>query len=84
MAFFREHLGRRFQDFPESFENIHLVPILPKELSKGAPYVVSDISRNDYSWLSSAESVPTMAVKSLLVSRDFSSKKNQYYRRRCE
>jgi TRAP transporter TAXI family solute receptor len=44
-------------------------------------YVASNISTTDYSWLD--ENVKTAAVKAVLVSVDFSSKQNAYYRQRC-
>jgi TRAP transporter TAXI family solute receptor len=45
-------------------------------------YVDSNISTDDYSWLD--EGVRTAAVKAILVSVDFSSKHNAYYRQRCD
>jgi TRAP transporter TAXI family solute receptor len=45
-------------------------------------YVASDISTDDYAWLD--EGVRTAAVKAVLVSVDFSSKQNGYYRQRCD
>ena len=84
MKFFKKKLEARYKNFPESFENIHIVPIKPGDLAKDLPYVESTIAKSYYNWISSSEPIPTMAVKSLLVSRDFSSKNNNYSRRRCE
>ena len=44
-------------------------------------YIVSEISPDDYAWLS--ERIKTAAVKAVLVAVDFSTKKNRYHRRRC-
>lgn len=45
-------------------------------------YVASDIATTDYSWLDG--DVKTAAVKAVLVSFDFSSKRNSYFRQRCK
>lgn len=84
MRFFKEKLERRYNNFPESFANIHLVPITPEDLPETLSYIESDLSNADYQWIESDQPIPTMAVKSLLVSKDFSSKKNVYYRNRCQ
>jgi hypothetical protein len=45
-------------------------------------YVGATIGPDDYPWLS--EDIPTMAVKAVLISFDFSSQSNPYYQKRCE
>jgi hypothetical protein len=45
-------------------------------------YVTSTIGPDDYDWLS--EAVPTVAVKSVLISFDFSGRNTPRYQKRCE
>jgi hypothetical protein len=45
-------------------------------------YVASSIGLGDYDWV--METVPTVAVKAVLISYDFSSRRTPYYRKRCE
>jgi uncharacterized protein len=44
-------------------------------------YVASTIAPSDYAWL--ADSVPTVAVKAVLVSFEFSGRSNAYAQQRC-
>jgi hypothetical protein len=44
-------------------------------------YVASTIGPNDYAWLS--KMVSTVAVKAVLISFDFSGRKNAHYQQRC-
>jgi hypothetical protein len=45
-------------------------------------YVASSIGPGDYDWV--METVPTVAVKAVLISYDFSSQRTPYYRTRCK
>lgn len=66
-------------DYAPLVKQVHFLP-----LDDGAilnEYVASDISSNDYSWLDGG--IKTAAVKAVLVSFDFSSKRNAYFRKRC-
>jgi uncharacterized protein len=60
-------------------QRAHFVPLPHERLLK--EYVASTIGPGDYAWLS--EAVPTVAVKSVLVSFDFSSRGNPHYQKRC-
>ncbi|WP_419658809.1 TRAP transporter solute receptor, TAXI family [Desulfosarcina variabilis str. Montpellier] len=67
----------KFQDL---MGTIHFVPLNDPKLLEEY-YVASTIGPGDYAWLS--EKVPTLAVKALLISFDFSSRHTAYYRSRC-
>lgn len=45
-------------------------------------YVRSEISSDDYAWFETT--IPTIAVKAVLICFDFSSKRSSYYRLRCQ
>lgn len=64
---------------PPLVKQVHFIPLDDSGILN--EYVASDISSNDYSWLDG--NVQTAAVKAVLVSFDFSSKRNAYFRRRC-
>jgi uncharacterized protein len=59
---------------------VHFVPLTQDSLLQD--YVGATIGPDDYTWLS--EDIPTMAVKAVLISFDFSSQSNPYYQKRCE
>lgn len=60
-------------------KEVHFVPLNhPKMLQE---YLPSALSVEDYSWLEAT--IPTVAVKAVLISFDFSSKDTPYYQRRC-
>jgi uncharacterized protein len=61
-------------------ENVHFVPITNEKILD--EYVKSDIGPGEYSWVKTT--IPTVAVKAVLVSFDFSSGKSAYYRMRCK
>ncbi len=61
-------------------QKVHFVPLNDPSLL--AEYERSDLSSQDYSFIQT--NVPTIAVKALLVSFDFSSAKTPYYRQRCQ
>jgi len=66
--------------FSRLMEDVHFVPLNDPEMLKEY-YVASEIGPADYPWISNT--VPTIAVKALLVSFDFSSRHNGYYQNRC-
>lgn len=60
-------------------ENVHFVSLDdPKMLEE---YEAGKIDSTDYPWF--GESIPTIAVKALMISFDFSSRRNGYYVQRC-
>jgi uncharacterized protein len=66
-------------DYAPLVKQVHFLALdHPEVLNE---YVTSDISTNDYAWLDG--NVTTAAVKAILVSFDFSSKHNPYFRQRC-
>ena len=67
------------EEFIELAGTVHMVALDdPKMLEE---YVSADLGTDDYSWLDST--VPTIAVKAMLVGFDFSKNINSYYRKRC-
>lgn len=67
--------------FGRLMEDVHFVPLNHPDMLE-AYYVPSEIGPQDYPWLS--KNVPTIAVKALLVSFDFSGRTNAYYQNRCQ
>ncbi len=61
-------------------EAVHFLPIANSKMLKEY-YITSRINAADYGWVE--EDVPTIAVKALLVTFDFSSGHSAYYRERC-
>jgi uncharacterized protein len=61
-------------------QDVHFVPLTHAAMQR--EYVTSGIGPNDYEWLH--EMVPTVAVKAVLISFDFSTRINPYFRQRCE
>jgi len=66
--------------FSRLMQDVHFVPLNDPEMLQEY-YVASEIGPSDYRWL--PQRVPTIAVKALLVSFDFSSRHNTYYQNRC-
>ena len=67
------------EEFADLADSVHMVPLEdPKMLEE---YVTGELNADDYSWLDST--VPTIAVKAMLVGFDFSKDINSYYRKRC-
>jgi TRAP transporter TAXI family solute receptor len=66
--------------YAQMAKDIHFVPLTHAAMLQ--EYVASSIGPNDYAWLS--ENVPTVAVKAVLISFDFSSRRTPHYRQRCE
>ncbi len=61
-------------------DQVHFVPLTDQRLLQ--TYGSSSIGSTDYSWFSGQ--IPTVAVKAALISFDFSSAKNPYFKQRCE
>jgi TRAP transporter TAXI family solute receptor len=59
---------------------VHFVPLTHQSMLQ--EYIAATIGPDDYPWLS--ETIPTVAVKAVLISFDFSSRSNPYYQKRCE
>jgi len=67
-------------EFPQLIENVHFVPLSdPRMLQE---YAASVIQSDDYAWID--QTIPTIAVKAVLVCFDFSSKRSGYYQQRCQ
>jgi hypothetical protein len=61
-------------------QDVHFVPLTEKKILQ--EYIPSTMGPTDYPWMPVA--IPTVAVKAVLISFDFSSRHNAYYRQRCE
>ncbi len=59
--------------------NIHFVPLDDPRLLR--EYQSAQLSQSDYAWVN--DNVPTVAVKAVLMSFDFSSNQNPYFVQRC-
>jgi TRAP-type uncharacterized transport system substrate-binding protein len=67
-------------EYPDLVDQVHFVPLdHPKILEQ---YASAEISPGDYPWFNST--IPTVAVKAVLICHDFSSRLNDYYRQRCD
>ncbi len=66
-------------EFAPLLGNVHFVPLADERLLR--EYQSARIGPADYEWLT--EEVPTVAVKAVLMSFDFSSKQNPYFVQRC-
>jgi uncharacterized protein len=71
---------RKDPQYAPLVQKAHFVPLQHERMLK--EYVASTIGPVDYEWLS--EAVPTVAVKSVLISFDFSRRGNPHYQKRCE
>jgi TRAP transporter TAXI family solute receptor len=67
-------------EYAPLFENVHFVPL--RDAAMLQEYETSSIDPDDYAWIT--EPTPTIAVKAVLMSFDFSSRKSAYYRERCD
>ena len=74
-----EKLGQQ-PKFSPLIKAVHFLPLDNSDMLKEY-YVPSRINASDYSWLE--KDVPTIAVKALLVSFDFSRQNSSYYQNRC-
>ena len=73
------NLNGVFKQFPQLVDTAHFVPLEDARMLK--EYVTSDIGPEDYAW--TVEKIPTIAVKAVLVTYDFTAKDTPYYRMRC-
>jgi len=71
---------RNEPQYADLVTKLHFVPLQDRRMLQH--YVPTTIDSNDYAWVSNK--VDTVAVKSMLVSFDFSSQATPYYRQRCE
>jgi TRAP transporter TAXI family solute receptor len=67
-------------EFAPLFNDVHFVPL--EETLMLREYKASEIGPSDYRWID--KKVPTIAVKAVLMSFDYSSKKTAYFRQRCQ
>jgi len=67
------------QSVKKLLQQVHFVPLNDKSLL--AEYEYSDLSNQDYDFIENT--LPTIAVKALLVTYDFSKGKTTYYKERC-
>ena len=79
---FFEKVGMLKNDpaYEDRFKHVHFVAIDDSVVLN--EYVPSSIGPDDYSWID--ENVPTVAVKAVMVSYDFSSRRDVYYNLRCD
>ncbi len=61
-------------------EEVHFVPLTDPAMLR--EYVPADISSADYGWVE--DTISTIAVKAVLISFNFSTRANPYYRQRCD
>lgn len=67
-------------EFAAMLANVHFVPLDDPRLLR--EYGTATINKTDYDWL--AENTPTITVKAVLMSFDFSSKQTPYFVQRCQ
>jgi TRAP transporter TAXI family solute receptor len=67
-------------EFAAMLANVHFVPLDDPRMLR--EYQVAQIGTADYEWLNG--SVPTIAVKAVLMSFDFSGKQSPYFVQRCQ
>ena len=67
-------------DFAPLLANVHFVPLDDPRMLR--EYSSAQISTTDYDWLDG--NVPTIAVKAVLMSFDFSGKQSAYFTQRCQ
>jgi len=67
-------------EFAAMLANVHFVPLDDPQMLR--EYASARISPKDYGWLEGE--TPTIAVKAVLMSFDFSGKKNPYFAQRCK
>jgi len=67
--------------YPQLFEKVNFVPLDDPKIVKHG-YVSAEITSDDYPWFN--DKIQTVAVKALLVCFDFSSRRDNYYRMRCD
>lgn len=67
-------------EFASMLANVHFVPLDDPWMLR--EYQPAQISQADYEWMSGE--VPTIAVKAVLMSFDFSGKQTPYFAQRCQ
>jgi hypothetical protein len=67
-------------EFATMLANVHFVPLDDPRMLR--EYPLAAIGKVDYDWL--AEDTPTIAVKAVLMSFDFSGKQTPYFVQRCQ
>lgn len=67
-------------DYAPLFNQVHFVPL--EDAAMLREYLPAQITPADYPWIDQA--TPTIAVKAVLMSFDFSGKQTPYFRQRCE
>ncbi len=65
--------------YEELVKQVHMVPLNDEKML--GEYASAELTPSDYNWMN--ETVPTIAVKAVLVSFDFSYKDSPYYKTRC-
>lgn len=68
------------EDIKNKLTKVHFVPLDDKKIVQS--YNISYFTKQDYNIIK--EKIPTVAVKVALVSFDFSSNLNDYYKKRCK
>ncbi|MCP4349368.1 MAG: TAXI family TRAP transporter solute-binding subunit [Desulfobacterales bacterium] len=74
-----QNLDELHQKYPNLYGKFHFVP-LDNSKMLDAGYVKSEIS--NYQWFD--KTIPTVAVKAILICYDFSTQINEYYKVRCQ
>ncbi|MCP4349367.1 MAG: TAXI family TRAP transporter solute-binding subunit [Desulfobacterales bacterium] len=76
------NINKLQKKYSDLVKTIHFIP-LDSKMFHAEGYVTSEIRSEDYTWLGKDMSIPTIAVKAVLISYDFSEKKSPYYQMRC-
>ena len=79
-AFARFEQLKKDPKYAPHFQDIHFVPLNDPLLLQ--EYQVGTIGPDDYPWLD--KTIPTIAVKAVLMSFDFSNQTSAYYKQRCQ
>jgi len=66
-------------DLSKKLSEVHFLPLNDEKLRK--EYKTSALTHNDYSYIT--EDVPTISVTALLVTYDYTMKKDAYYKAQC-
>lgn len=78
-------LERLARNWPMVLQRLQFVPIQRSDLGPNLPdvYEKAELRQADYPWLTSQEPVPTLAVRSMLVSYDFGGSEGQPTSAKC-
>jgi TRAP transporter TAXI family solute receptor len=71
---------QQHQQYSSLLNQVHFLPLDHERMLE--EYIPSSIGPDDYKWLT--QKTTTIAVKSALISFDFSSKANPYLKKRCD